>query len=405
MAQAQNQPTPEQLKAMQSAKNAQALSLAVENTLPMNQQNGNTYGLGKNLQFDSPVLGNAHAKRITVRHNLVINWNGVGTVTPTASYPYSFVNNVTINYGGKQASFHPIISKFEDQLDGYNNQVSDDVVGFRLASVDNMLRKVPSTLASGDNIIRFDSSWSLNSLHDGSANGLLPLYSTGTRMQVMLNLPSIVAQAKADALDMVFETSGGAVITVSGTIDVLVDYIDTTSFSTRSPLEVDLTGLSTVQVIELPQAVGLSPQVYNYVSFRNPYATCKIYHILCDGMSATQFADPSNILGYRMDKAENTANPFFVHDETTGSPNAVNYYKNFRRKFGKDLDAGVFVFDGSTYGVEAIASKTGGAYLNLTGQGFPAARFGFKLNQVGTDRVSKIKSYAVILNDEGIQTR
>jgi hypothetical protein len=405
MAQKQQQPTPEQLAQIQKMKNEQFMAMTYDQPILATAPNGTDFALGKNLQFEAPIVASAIATKITIRADLTVNWDGVGTVKNTASYPYSLLGNqISVTYGSKVATFHPYLAKINAMTEGYSRTEFDNSKNFKSATIDAMLRTIPTTLVSGQNKVKFDVDYELNALHPVSVNGLLPISSTGVRLQTHIPLPSSVAQAKADSLDHSFEVAGGGVITVSGTVSVVYAFRDNTSMTTRQNMELDLNGLPTVQVIQLPTAQLLSQGAYNHVSIRNPYPFAKIIHIACDGLQSDVFSKADNIIGYSLDKAENSNSAFLRYDETNGG--IVNMYKRNREKFGTDLPEGVIVHDFTTDNLANVSSKTGGAYLNLTGEGYPAARFGVKFASINnTDRVSKIVSYGVILNGEGVQTR
>jgi hypothetical protein len=400
---AQQKMTAEQLKAIQKMKNEQYMALTYTQQINANAQNGNSWGLGKNLQFDAPIVASANAQKITLRHNLTVTVAGA-SVTPTASFPYSLVNNVVISFGSKVATFHPYLAKIQAMIEGYARKEFDNSGNFKATRIDNMLRSVPSgTMAAGTYTVKFDTDYELNALHPVSVNGLIPIYSSGTRLQTTVNLPTQVVADKADALDHAFE-GAGATVTVTGTVDVIITYRDDKSMTTRQNLDLDLNGLPTVQCIQLPSANLLSQGAMNYVSIRNPYPFAKIFHFVLDGNQSDVFAKADNILAYSLDKAENSNSSLIAYNESNGG--IVNLYKNVREKFGTDLPEGVIVHDFTTDNIANVSGKQGGAYLNLTGEGYPASRFGVKLSSVNnTDRVSKIISYGIILNGEGIQTR
>lgn len=395
-----NQPTAEQLKAMQEMANRQFMALSYEQTILANAQNGNSYAQARTLNFDAPIIAGAYATKVTLRHKLTVNWNGTGTVALNAAYPYSFVQEVGVTFGNRQVTVSPYVAKINDMIEGYARTQGDASKNFVSTAIQNMLHKVPTALANGDNVITFDTDIPLNFLHEQSVNGIIPISSSGTRLQIALQTANAVAGV--DPLENVFKTSGGAVVAVTGSVDVVITFRDYNSMTTRQPLEPNLAGLPTVQVIQLPTVTPLTNNTMQYLSFRNPYPFAKLFHIVIDGKQSDKFAAADNIVGFELAKAENSNSAWMKYDEKT----IASYYKEVRSRFGTDLDEGVMVFDATTANLSNVSSKMGAAYLNLSGDGFPAARAGFKVAAVDNATItSRIVSFGVMLNPAGISAR
>jgi hypothetical protein len=182
-----------------------------------------------------------------------------------------------------------------------------------------------------------------------------------------------------------------------------LDYRDYNSFSTVSALELDLSGLSTVQTIELPSIVGLSPNTKQYVSARNPYNFAKIIHILIDGKQSDTFTKADNITAFSYDKAENSNSNLF--DYSNATVGIEGWYKKVRSTYGVDMPEGVLAWDSTSENIANVSSKLGTAYLNLSGNGYSSARFGFEFASVGdgSQISSRVISYGVMINPNGIQ--
>lgn len=400
---AQQQPTQEELRAMQNFQNQRFMALSYSQPIKANNENGDHYQQGRTIMYAAPTVVGAYAHEIEIRHKLKVNWDGQGTVETNAAYPYSLVNNITVNFGNKQISVHPYIpAKVDAYLEGYARVEADKAHNFVHDSISNLLHKFPTTLVAGDNDVVFSTVLPLNSLHPSSVNGLLPIWSPSTKLQVALTLPSAVVGK--DPLDNVFNAQGGQ-ITVEGTIEVVVHYRDYVSMADATQaLEPNLNGLPTVQTIQIPSITNLGAGVFNYAAFKNPYKFAKIYHVIIDGKSSKEFADPANITGYSIDKAENSNSSFVRYADEVGM---AAHYREVRGRFGTDLPGGVVVFDATTANIANVSSKMGSAYLNLDGSkgGYTAARFGFKIDEVGTGTgiTPRILSWGIILNDEGIK--
>jgi hypothetical protein len=392
----QKQPTAEQLAQLQQAKNSQFMSLSYEQVIKANAQNGNAFAEGGTLSFDAPIISGAYATKVTLRHNLTVNVTmGSGSASWNAMAPYNFVKNLTVSFGNKQLNVIPYLAKVFDQMEGYNRTTQDGSLQAK-TTISNMLHSVPSSLVNGANSVKFDTTFDLNALHPASINGLVPIFSSGTRMQISAQMPTV---AGVHPIDNVISLGGGATATVTGTVDVIISYRDYQSQAVTQPLSPDLTGLPTVQIIELPTISPLTAGVVNHASVRNPYPFAKLIHVVADGSSSSKLCSADNISFYSLDKAENSSSSFFKYD------NMVDYYKQVRERWGTDFDEGVLIgLDATTQNVANVSGKMGNAYLNLTSSGYPATRFGVNVNSVGALYTPVVRSFGVILNSEGIKT-
>jgi len=399
---ANKQMTQEQMAMLKEHQNSEFMRLSYLNQILMNKENGNVYGQGKNLTFNSPILAGAYAQNIVLKFRLNANWDAgtTGTVTPTASYPEGLVSKVEVQYGNKQISANPVLFRILDLMEGYGRTTQDDVRGNRETGIEAMLRKVPTTLVEGDNEIKFEVNISLNNLHSQSINGLIPIFSSGTRLQVGLQLPTVVGK---DPLLNVFDVTGDGVLEVTGTIEPIIEFRDYNSMSTVSQVSPDLTGLSTIQIIELPSVTNLSQGQYNYTSFRNPYNFAKMVSFVISGMQSDKFCAADNITGYSLDKQENSNSSFYKYDESTTG--IEGWYKSVRARYGNDLPEGVIAWDKTSENISNVSSKTGSSYFNISGSGYTASRQGIKVDEVdNTNIASRIVTYGVLINPQGIQS-
>lgn len=402
--QKQQQMSAEQMAQIKERQNSEFMRLSYLRPIKFNQENGKIFGQGKNLTFNSPIIAGGVAQNIVLQYKLNVNWkpNTNGTVKLNAAGYEALVNKLEVQYGNKQISVHPMLyTKVFDKMEGYARTTQDDVRGDREAGIDAMLRKYPTELVEGDNEVKFEVDVPLNSLHPQSVNGLIYVSTSGVRLQVGLQLASAVVGK--DPLLNVFNVEGDGEIEVSGTIEPILEYRDYNSFSTTQALELDLSGLSTVQTIELPSIVGLSPNTKQYVSFRNPYNFAKIVHILIDGKQSDKFSEASNITAFSYDKAENSNSNLFDYSNATAGIEA--WYKKVRRMYGTDLPEGILAIDQTSENVKNVSSKMGTSYINLSSSGFSSARAGFEFADIGheTGISSRVISYGVLINPQGIQ--
>lgn len=404
---ASKQPTQEELQMIQAQRNADFMKFSHVSYIPANSQNSDVFAPSKTINFNAPIIAGGYATEITLRVQLTLDVDGTtGALKPTASYPYSFLNRVKILFGNDVQNVHPYIAYINDLLEGYGRQSQSDVLGVRNATIDDMLNKFPKgDLPAGEHKFDFEITLPLNSLHEGSTNGIIPLYSAGTTLQIQASTCQNVVGN--DALDNPLFTTGDFTATVKdGSVQIVVGYRDYSSFYTTQSIQPDISGLPAVQVVELPAISNLSQGTVNNVSFRNPYLTAKIFHIVVDGVSPEKFSSAPNITTFAYDKAENSNSSFLRFDESNGG--VRNYYKMIRSVVGNDLPEGVLVYDG-TIGIPGrnlanVSSKQGVNYMNLVE--YPAARFGVKVDKVDTTKTTpRVISFAHILNDKGIQAR
>jgi hypothetical protein len=403
--------TPQQQAALQAAQQQQALNqqfmkYSYRQWAPFNQQNGNAYGAAP-LNFIAPTTPGAYAEKIRIFYNLNVNYTANG-VSPYANLTkggiYNLLQEIGITFGNKQVSLHPYFGKIFKMLGGKLKTPMGTVLGNSAAGIQAVLYTSP-TVAAGNNAWLGYFDVPLNAIHKDSINGLLPIMGTGTTLQMAI-ATAFSSFVGKDPLINVLDTNGTAVVT--GTISPIVIYRDFRSMAMPAALRADLTGLPTVQIIRLPEINPLTAGSTQFKKIDNPYPMAKIVSVIIDSNSPTTFCAASNITAYELDQAENSNTAFFKYDATT-APGGVNplaaYYANFRDIYEQDLDEGVLAFDALSQNIPSTDLQTGVAYLNLTDKGFPAARMGFGVANVGATAgvTARVVSYAIILNNEGIK--
>lgn len=271
-------------------------------------------------------------------------------------------------------------------------------MGNQVANIQSQIYSSPST-ASGTQTWKFDIEVPLNSVHPGSVNGLLPLGQTGTKVQLQLVPPS--SFTGADPLNNVVSLSGTATCTVSGTVNVTAIVRDYHSFVSPTPVEPSLNGLATVQTITPAMINPLTAGTMNFRTLSNPYPLVRYCIIAIDGLSSTTFSSANNIASLELDQADNTNTAFFRYDATTGG--VTRYFAEIRRRFGQDMPEGVYVFDAPSANANP-SNLSGNNYLNLTSNGYPAARWGLNVNSVSNANgiTPRAQMFAQIINPNGI---
>lgn len=393
----------DQRLANQIRQNGDFMNLTYEQAVKADAQNGNQYSIGgQQINYDVPIIPGAWLTKLTARLNLNVNYTPNAT-TPNASLTaagiYAVLQNIEVRFGNKQIEVHPYIMKTLAEIRGYNRTNTNNTLGQQNSDIQALLATSP-TLNSGDNTWKIDIDIPLNILHPMSVNGLLPISGTGTRVQVFLT-PASQFVGK-DPLYNVVDSNG--TFSVSGTVDCIAWYRDWQSTTTRNPLGPDLTQLSTVQIIKPQQLNPMTAGTPMFKRITNPYPFVKLISVVIDGQQSGKFvSDANNIQLYEVDKAENTSSLFYKYDATNGG--IQNYYKRVREQYGQDFDSGVLFFDATGSNTANASNQDGGAYLDLTASGYPAARLGFQLGAVSSANqiTPRVETWGVILNPLGIQ--
>jgi hypothetical protein len=383
-------------------KNRDFMRYTYEQPIVANAQNGTTYNAnGQLMNFDCPIIPGGFATRVRVYYNVSFTYTpGTGSAAVNAGGVYNLFSDATINFGNKQITMHPYLSKIIAQTRGYNRTYAGQVLGNQSSTVQSSLYSVPA-LASGSNTWKGYFDIPLTLIHPTSPYGLIPVGGAGTKMTVQLT--PVSAFTGADPLLNVIALTGNATITnVTGTVTPVILYRDFRSFATPQALSADLTGLPTAQVIRLRDLTNLAPGSLNYLSITNPYPFNMLASIVIDGQSSATFCSSANIQAYRIDGAENTSSALRVYDNTTN--NMLPYYSRHREVYGQDLDDGVLLFHANAENTADADLQDGEMWLNVAATGYPAARLGFQVGTTATGNgiSPRVVTMGILMNPIGI---
>lgn len=387
-----------QRAAQQAAQNAAFMGLSYERPEAAFAQNGTVYKSGQALNFDAPVIPGGYLTRLVLTVALNVNYTANGTApyaNLTAAGIWAALQQINVKFGETQITVHPYFEYIFSLMRGFNRPDTTRVVGNQVADIQNLLYTSP-TINAGDNAWTFDIEVPLNSVHPASVNGLLPIGQTGTKVQIQA-VPT-TEFVGTDPLSSVIDTNGTVVVTGNVTVSCMVR--DFHSMATLRQVGPDLSGLATVQTIKPQEINPLTAGSYQFKTITNPYPLVRFAALVIDGQSSGTFCAASNINGFELDQAENTNSAFFRYDDTTGG--IKRYYSEIRRRFGQDMPEGALVFDAPTQNVANPSGLGGNAFLDLTSAGYPAARYGVKVNAVGAVCTPRVVMYASILNPQGI---
>jgi hypothetical protein len=400
----QQQVTADQLAMMKAHTNSEFMKYSRPSEIRMNSENGKSFVEGRTLSWSSPIIAGAYATEILLEVRVKIDYTAgtLGTVGFTPSYPFSLMKKYDLTFGNKLQSSVPFVHKIRDLMDSSGQNLKDQASGYVNAQIEQMIRKVPNTLVEGENEIVFQVNIPLNLEHPMSVNSIVPVFGSGTRLQLGVQLPQVVGK---DPLENVVYTSDdfNGTITTTGEINASMVYRDYHSMTTTQAVQPDISGIHTVQLVELPSITGLTPNVFNTASIRNPYSFTSLFSIVIDGKQSDKFSNVDNITGYGLDKQENNTDFFFRYGEDLGMD---TYYRKFRANYKNDLDSGCFGWQASTENQADPANKMGSAYLNLSGSGYTASRLNFKVASVGdnTGIASRVLTWGILINEQPIQS-
>jgi hypothetical protein len=402
MAKQNQQITQAQLEAMKEHQNAEFMRLSKPQEIRMNSENGKAYQEGRTLTWSSPIVAGAYATEILLEVRAKINFTAgtTGTAGFTAGFPHNLMKKYDISFGNRIQNGVPYIHKVRDLMDSSGQLLKDQATGFKNPEVEAMVRKVPTVLVPGENEVVFQVNMPLNLIHPQTTNGILPIFSSGTRLQLSVQLPQVVGKDPLDNAVFVSDDFNGTVEVV-GDINAVLCFRDYNSMTTTSAIQPNIEGTQMVQLVELPSITGLTPSVFNTASLKNPYMFTALYSIVIDGKQSDKFSKIDNITGYGLDKQENNSSYFFRYGDDLGMD---TYYRKFRATYNNDLDSGVFGWNASTENQSDPANKLGSAFLNLSGSGYTASRINFRVNSVGenTGIASRVLTYGVLINPAGI---
>ncbi|WP_067936762.1 hypothetical protein [Alicyclobacillus kakegawensis] len=382
-------------------QNLQFMKYSFRQWMRADAQNGTDFQPGGNTKnFLAPITEGAFAEKIIVRFTGNVNYQPASSdpvATPTAAAPYSLFKNIQITFGNTLIDVHPYIAHLIDRMRGYLRQYPGQELGYSVSNIQNLIAQ-DLTLNEGDNPLKFDIQIPLNTVHPLSVAGLIPIMGTGTRLQINVTpAPAIVGK---DPLDNVIDTNG--TVTVTGTIDVIIVYRDYKSFWTRNYLQpnLDANFVPSIQWIQTQELNPLTAGTPMYQRIENPYEFALILSVVIDGQSSGTFCSADNLQLFEIDRAQNTSSLLRKWDATTGG--MQDYYQYVREQFGQDLPEGVTVFAAPTENTSDPSLLDGVNYLNVTANGFPAARLGWQVGAVGSVTTPRVETYGVILNRAGL---
>lgn len=375
------------------------------------------YTAGQTLYFDIPSVA-GYAKALLITYNL--------SVTPAAGTnalyalnkcgAFGIFSKVEIDYNGSQVTTHPYFAcKIMDQLNGFQHGAQNAVLAGNVDStIDaNIVGNTPLNIGvantwQGKMLLR------LNALGADTVPGVLPASGVGNHPQLKLTCtPSFLGM---DPLLNPISPAGagsGWAVTVTGTVNVDMVFLDGTNTISPAPLQLAWQGEPTVQysweAALTPFNGGSTNQIKTIQSkLKHWYAVA----IIIDGNSSTQFCSLSNITGFML-SPDSAGNQSFMKWNISNNISIYDYFdRAVRRPFGQDLDEGVIPWvAGPGRGVIDASNRNGSQYLNMMQGGFPATSHVYQVGNVSQQTpktgfnaiVPRVEMFLVSENPAGLK--
>jgi hypothetical protein len=214
--------TEETIKARQEA-NAAFLANCMPRKIRANAQNGKTYAVGTPMTFTVPIVP-GWARKIFVRYNLTVTAtvDGSNTVVVSKGAPYNIFQRVRVDFGGtERRNHHPYFCKLFAQTDEHDG-TSLAYGGPYDAGYHDSVYKAPAA-ANGANNWVGTIEIPLQFQHDSTV-GLLPMGASASPITVTLECVSSFIGTDP-FLNPLVKTAGSPTATVTGTIEVIVEYL------------------------------------------------------------------------------------------------------------------------------------------------------------------------------------
>lgn len=391
-----------------------ARSIVQQAVCPPQSGSGTTqaYSAGADLIFNFPTAGGAFVRALVIKMALSVN-PAVGTGAAyalNAGGALALIDRIRVGFNGTQHNFRPLILPFLEKMRGYlRNSTQTILAGSSTTDVQNLLfsgvpavgAAVPTGAHTWDVVFRLP----LN-MHDMDPKGLLPSMGAGTQ-----GIVEIVCAPNAlgpdPILNAISTTAGtGAAVTVTGTVEVDVEYSDGSNMQGQNPLTLDLRGLPTVQILEDEVLSPLTAGTVNNHKIATLLQHAVVLSILVDGQQSTSFATLGNIQALTLAKDAVLANRFFGFGSQFGNLAVVNFYERLRRRYGQDLgDDGVIPWvDAMTTNTVDPSNREGVALLNMTANGWTDVHHGYQVAAVNgvAGVTARVVTHVISINPAGL---
>lgn len=369
------------------------------------------YSAGAALTYDFPTAGGAYASALIITCLLTVACAAGtgGAYALNQGAPLTVIDNIQVILNGTQHSLRPYMLKYFKQLTGYQKSAEplSVLAGQKSTKVEANLNNAGTyPVATGNNTWNFKFRLPFNAIAPSNPAGLLPMQAAGTKPQVIITCAP-AAMGNDPILNPVRTTAGtGVSVTITGTIQVDVEYRDGTNLWQPQALSLDLTDKPTVQYVRDQVLTNIVSGQVNRGRITSMLQHYLLLLVVVDATTAGQFIsneDNLQIVEFDMDSVGQNKFWFFG----TGSNVSVyDYYEELRQQFGQDLDPGILPFvNGWSLGITNPDNRDGAQVLNMQVGGWTDVNYAIQLGSVGgaSGVNARIEPYLISLNPQGLK--
>jgi hypothetical protein len=407
---------------MTQDQNRNFMQLSLEKTAycPVTGGNGQfaNWTLGQTLYFDFPTVA-GFAKGLLIKYNLTVNpatgTNASYAVGPAA--PFNIFSELQVLFNGPQVRTHPffgcgILPFLNGRMTGWQDRV---VAGFNDATVAaNVVGTTPIVIGS-NNTWQGQMYLPLTAISDETPAGILPLMGVGNKPQLKLTCtPQFLGLGSL--MNPLIPTGAGSgyAVTVTGTVNVDVVFLDGTTMGDPNPLTLDWQREPTVQMY---WDTALTP--FNANTLQRQTISTKLEHIyvvsiIIDGGQSSSFSTYSNILGFELGP-DQVGQQTFINWNISNNESIMNFFSRWVRDvWRQDMPSpGIIPWVAApSRGVVNPTNRNGKQALNMYPGGFPATTHTYQVNSVGgmatptgfaTQDTPRVETFLVSRNNAGLK--
>lgn len=394
--------------------NAQFMALAIRKVAQMVPQGGGVtaqYIAGQANTWNFPTAGGAYAKDIIVTCNLTVTTTaGTGAgYTLNAAGVLAVFNNIQVVLNGVQHNFRPFWLKTLYQLFGYDHAPMPLTVtgGNSDATIQGQLLS-STPVAVGANTWTFKFRIPLNPFNELNPAGLLPMQSNGTQPQLTITCAP-QAMGNDPILNPVRMSAGtGGSVTITGTIQCDVEYLDGTNMWSPTALGLDLSDYPTAQFITEQQISNVVAATINRGRITTLQQHYLVLDCIVDATTAGSYIQGlTNIQYMALDMDSVGQNSFYKFGSASGTNISIfDFYERMRIQYEQDVDEGIipWVVAWGNHSNNA-SNRDGVAVLNMTPGGWPDVNRSYQLGTVGgaSGVNPRVETLLISLNQQGLQ--
>lgn len=369
-----------------------------------------TFAQGATLNWSFPTAGGAYARALVFTCNLTITLaagTGAGYTLGVAG-PLGIFSNLLVKLNGTQHQFPPYILKYLAQMLGWGRSIQPLTVnaGIKDTTIEGVLNNGGTyPVAVGANTWNFMFRVPLNAISRVQPYGLLPMMNSATLPTVQLTVNSNLVGPDPEQ-NGIFASSGtgGAVSSVSGTIQMDVEYSDGQTFYSPQAMALDLVGEPTVQYITDNIQQNIAANSYQRCKIQALFQHFAVLAVYMDGKVGGKFTTGlSNIQGIQLAMDSVGQNVFQEYGVGTNI-SIYDYYERMRNNLGQDFDEGVVPWiHAPSSGIQNPSASDGVQFLNMMPGGWPDVTHAVNFASVGSVYTPRIATYLVSLNPAGLK--